>query len=117
MKLGPNLTVMSVTIANGASLSNTIDTLGFPLVGILMPAAWTAADITLKAAPDAAANVASVYDEAGTEINLKGAASQLIAIPLTKLTGLRYVQVRSGTAALAVNQAANRVLGLVVREL
>jgi hypothetical protein len=116
MKLGPNLTYITATILNGAALSDTIDTQGFPLVGIRMPAAWTAANLTFKSDPAAAASVADVYDEAGTEVVVTAAAARFIQIPASKLTGVRFLQVRSGTTGTPVNQGGDRTLQLVIRE-
>ena len=116
MKLGPNLTVMSVTITNGTAVAAAIDTLGFPLVGILMPASWTTANLSYRAAPDLAANVADVYDDSGTEVVTTAAASRFIAISPSKLAGVRWLVVRSGTTGTPVNQGADRILGLVIRE-
>ena len=116
MRLGPNLVPINVTIPNGTAVTSVIDTMGFPLAGVLMPSAWTAANLTMDAAPDAAANVAAVYDDAGTEVTLTAAASRFIAVSPSKLSGVQFLRMRSGTAGTPVNQGADRALVLVLRE-
>jgi hypothetical protein len=116
MKLGPNLTTIKATIPINTALSQTIDTMGFPLAGIEMPAAWTAANLTFDGAVSGSAAIQPVYDELGVEVLVIAAASIFINIPPSKLAGVRYLRVRSGTAGVPVNQQAARDLILVLRE-
>ena len=113
------LDTATVTIANGASLSGAATiTRGFALVGIEMPAAWTAATITLQVATatGASATFNNVYDTAGELALSQPAASRFLALPATLLLGAVQVKVRSGTSGAAVNQGAARDVKLVFRE-
>lgn len=108
---------IDVTIAASGSLSDEIDLRGYELDAILMPAAWTAADLTFQAAEKSGGTFRNVYDDAGNEVTVSADAS--LAIPLStpgeQLRGLRFIKVRSGTSGAAVNQAAERTVTLVVK--
>lgn len=104
----------TVTIASGASLSPEVGMDGYHLIGIVMPAAWTAAAITFQGAADGA-TYNSVYDNNGTEVTVQASASRHIQLTPSLLSGLSAVKLRSGTAGVPVNQGADRVLGLVFR--
>lgn len=109
-------------ILNGASLSAEVDLRGGTIVGIQMPAAWTAANITFQGACRTSLEVTpvfqDVYDDGGTEVVVTAAAARFINIvaPFDG-TSLRYIKVRSGTSAAAVAQGADRDLIIVVRYL
>jgi alkyl hydroperoxide reductase subunit AhpF len=110
----PNaLATVTATIANGQSLSGEADLgEGRVLVGIIMPAAWTAAVLTFQAGA-ATGVVANVY-QFGGEVSYTVDASRYIALQdVMHFYGARYVHVRSGTAAAAVAQGAERVITLV----
>lgn len=110
------LEVVYVTIANGASLSNAASTDSRSLVGVIMPAAWTAASLTFQAGgwPPSGAAFGNVQN-ATVEVVYVADASQYIAIDPLYFLGAPQVKVRSGTGASPVNQGAERVLGLVFR--
>ena len=115
-----------VTIANGASLSGVADLTSHRLVGIVIPSAWTAANLTFQGRPKASADVtahpndalANVYDQGGAEVTVTvGGASRFIALtPATSalFDGIGELKVRSGTSGAAVNQGAARVITLVL---
>ena len=114
---------VAVAIANGASLSVEVNVGPFRIVGIQMPAGWTAANLTLQALVDQPAGnppapvFGDVVDTAGTELVLAAApaAGKYVAIADTAaLQGLGRIKVRSGTLALPVAQAAARTLYLVL---
>lgn len=97
------------TIANGASLSDALRLRGkraFQVNG------WTAAAMTFQAANEAN-NFADVYDDAGAEITVPSfSGARTITLP-AKLIGVAFIKIRSGTAALPVNQGALRTITLV----
>lgn len=108
--------VIPVTIANGQSLSAAVNLGGLELVGIAMPAAWTAAAITL-AGLAADGTYGKIQNEAGTEFSVTSPAAQTYVALSYAVTGcikgLGWVKVRSGVAATPVAQGAERVLWLV----
>lgn len=108
---------ISVTIANGASLSGSIDLTGYTLVGIDTPAAWTAADITLAAAVADGGTYDPVHENSDTEFTLQAGASRFIVLPTSLTAPLRFIKIRSGTAGVPVLQGAARTLILIVRQI
>ncbi|CAB4126748.1 hypothetical protein UFOVP78_14 [uncultured Caudovirales phage] len=101
------------TILSGASiLTDGIDIHGTNLVGIIAPAAWTAAALTFQVSAD---NVAfyDLYDTAGAEVSIVVTAGKYLALPAAALSGLDYIKLRSGTAGAPVNQAADRAFTLI----
>ncbi len=111
------LATVSATIANGASLSGVVDIgEGRVLCAIDMPADWTAANLTFQASTASDGTFDSLYDQYGTEKTVTAAEDRYIPLddPAFWL-GVRYVKVRSGTAASAVNQGAERVITLVTK--
>ena len=101
-------------IASGASLSSVIDLGSRQLVSILMPAAWTAADITFSVSLDGVTYYSKLVG--GTEykvsdlIGANPTASQAIDIPYGDFIGFRYVKIQSGIVGVTVNQGAARTL-------
>lgn len=100
-------------IANGASLSSSINLTASRLVVITMPAAWTAANLTFQISYDCT-NYADLYDATGTEYTVTAAASRAILITAADFIGIQCFKIRSGTTGVPVNQAADRTLNLVI---
>lgn len=109
--------VLPVTIASGASLSDIIDLGAHKLCAILMPAAWTAANLTFQAAISPRGTFTDVYDDAGVEVAVTAATSRCIGLDATasELAALRFIKLRSGTAGVPVNQGAARTIYLILK--
>lgn len=107
---------VDVVIANGTSQSDEVlipeDMI---LVGVFMPGAWTAAAITFLARRDTTETAIPVYDLSAEISATSAAADRYIVIEPTKLVGIPFLTLRSGTAAAAVNQLAERTISLVFR--
>lgn len=104
-------TFAPATIANGAALSGGVAVTG-ALVGLNIPAAWTAADITFQGSCDNGATYTDIYDGA-TERKIPTASvvvSHFLALALTDWLAFTHIKVRSGTSAAPVNQGAQRVI-------
>lgn len=112
--MGIEVLVNVSTIANATSLAPAIDLAGTTLAGIIIPSAWTAANLTFSVSTD---NVTfnDLYDSVGTEVNVTAAASRFIRLSPSDWLGVRYLKVRSGTAAVPVSQAAARAISLVTK--
>jgi len=109
-----SLNYETVTIANGASLSGALNIGARDLFGLIMPSAWTSAAITFQGSFDGT-NYFNLYDDAGNEISFTVAASRYVVISSpAKFFGLKKLKIRSGTSGSAVNQAAERVIGVIV---
>lgn len=112
----------TATIAAGAALSGAVNLGEKQLLGIYMPGAWTAADITLQSSPDGGTTFYELNATDGAAADAVAAfqvhapaASQFVAIDPTKLRGVNCIKLRSGTAGSPVNQVAQAVLTLATR--
>jgi len=112
--------VQDVVIANGQSLSGTI-ALGAggerQLVGLQMPAAWTAASLTFAVSFDGTTFVPLYWDGAEYTILAAGGAAASLGVSLepSAFAGWPFVRVRSGTSGAPVNQGAERTLKALAR--
>jgi hypothetical protein len=106
---------ITITIANGASLSNAVD-LGVARAGALItPASWTTASLTALVSHDGV-TYSSLYDDTDTEwaiATANMATGRARTLPLTTFLPYRYLKFRSGVAGAAVNQGAERVMYLI----
>jgi hypothetical protein len=85
------------------------------LVAILMPATWTAADLTFQASNDNT-TFYNMVNTAGNEVTVTGpAASEWVAIDPADFVGVEYLKVRSGSSGAAVAQGGDRVLTFLTR--
>lgn len=110
------LMTTQAVIANGASLSGVVNLGGTSVLAVIMPASWTAANLTVQASMDGV-NFYDLYTASGTEFMITAAASRCLMLQPADVLGARYVKLRSGTAAAAVTQGAERVVTLVTRAL
>lgn len=101
----------TATIANGASLSGAVDLGQSRAVRLVMPAAWTAASLTFQTSYDGT-TYNNYYNADGTEYTVQASSSRSILLPLADFVGIRFLKVRSGTSSAAVNQGAERVIGV-----
>lgn len=102
----------TATIANGASLSDAVNMQGGRLCAIVMPADWTAADLTFMGSADGA-TFYNLYDADDAEITVQASDDRYILLDGGRWLGVRNLKVRSGTSAAAVNQGAQRLITLV----
>ena len=107
------------TIANGTALSGAIPIGVDTLVGLWMPAAWTAANITFQVSPDGGTTWLELLNDAGTAVTLTnpvgGAFIVMTTAPKYAFRGINMMKVRSGTSGVPVNQVADRIMTLIGR--
>ena len=105
--------LFNATIAAGASLSDEVDLGMFGLVGVIVPANWTTADISfiLLSGQDGITR-SNVLDIDGAEIVVDAAAGAA-HIFASVMYGMRRIIVRSGPASGAVAQAEAVSLTLI----
>ncbi len=110
-----NTRVAVATIEATESLSDAVDLADSQLHGIIMPAAWDAANLTFQVSNAIDGTYVNLYDDAGNETTVTAAAGRAIAIDVAalQLAPWRYLRVRSGTSGTAVAQAAERTLTLI----
>lgn len=103
----------NVTISSGQSLSAEVDLAGYSVVGVLMPSAWTAANLTFQGSLDGT-TFGNLIEKAGTELEVIAAASYLVPLTGSAFAPARFLKIRSGTSGTPVNQGANRTIQLVL---
>lgn len=104
---------ISVTIANGESLSSAAYIGHGKLVAVVMPDAWTAAGLTFRGSPDGE-TFRDIYDASGAETAYAVAAAHHVSVD--KYEGAPWMKLRSGTGGSPVNQGAARTLVLIVQK-
>jgi len=120
MSYGRDRTLVPVNIPNGTALSGEVNVGPLRIVGIIMPAAWTAGALTFKAVATqtniyATPTYAEVMDIAGAAMTVAtpAAATYIALADTVALVALGRLIVRSGTSGVPVNQAAARDFFLV----
>jgi hypothetical protein len=111
----------TLTIPAAGSVSNAVPVgAGAVIVGLAMPAAWDAANITYQGSVDGI-NFQDIYDTAtnGTsnEWSTAAVANRLIMLDTSLSDSLQQIRLRSGTSATPVNQTAARTITLIIRDL
>lgn len=101
----------TATIAISQTDSDEVDLMAGAVVGIIMPAAWDAADIQWKCSLVTAGSFLPTFDGDGVRIGVKASASQ--HIDLTRgghsVGGCRFLKVIS-----SATQTAERIITLIV---
>lgn len=92
-------------------LTGAADLQNYSLVGVIMPATWTAADITFEGSVDDT-TFNTIKSNSGTTYTLTVAASEYIYIPISdSFLFPRYIKV-----ATSAGQAADRTVTLVLKK-
>lgn len=81
---------------------------------LIMPAAWTAADLTFEVSHDGATFV-PLHESGGDEKVVKAVQGRGVLLSLADFVGIRHLKIRSGTTALPVNQAAARTIKILAQ--
>src|SRR5579885_1664348 len=113
MALPINLELITATIASGQALSAAVNLGAKTLVGVAMPAAWDVADLSFQVSVDGGTTWLEFSD--GALVSRTVAAGQFLSLDPSLFAGVTAIKVRSGSAASAVNQSADRALGLAVK--
>lgn len=100
--------MFTFTIPNGAALSESLEVSGDYVLHIQMPDAWTAANLTFLSSADGI-RYENIYKEDGTEYTVTAAADRYIT-NLPNLSGIKFLQIRSGTSGTPVNQGGIRTI-------
>lgn len=103
----------TATIPESDSITPAIQIGGSALVGIVMPATWTAANITLQGSHDGV-TFNNMYDSAGIEKTITAAAARYITLEPADFVGCDEIKIRSGTAAAHIDQDDARTITLVL---
>jgi hypothetical protein len=108
-----NANVLTVTIANGASLSDAAHIGAGTLIGIQLPTITSAA-LTFQGSADGTTFVEALDASSAAVTVAASVGLRYIKAP-ADLVGVPYLKVRSGTSGAPVNQGADRTITLVVK--
>lgn len=114
---GSPIAYQALTIANGDSQTEELNTLGFVPVAIKTPAVWSAANFTFLGCEVTAGTYCPVTDDAGTEYTVVAAASKWIILNPSAFASHQFIKLRSGTSSVPVNQGGARTVIVVLRKL
>jgi len=111
------LNKLTVTIAAGQFLSNTVDPAGNFVVGLIMPLAWTPARVSVVISVDGI-NYYDLFrfgDDTTTAVEFKFNVTPhaILAINPDTMLMARYFKLRSGTRDEPVVQEAARTFGVI----
>ena len=102
--------LVTATIASGASVTQNLDAGGLTPMGVSIPAAWDAANLTVLVSSDLGVTFQPMFDGNGNEYTITAAAGEYILLDPSVFAVIRRFQFRSGTSAAPVNQSASRSL-------
>lgn len=109
----------TVTIADSASQpTDGVDLGDETLCGVIVPSTWSTAAISFLAATTLTGTYYPLYSASGAEVvtgSITGGTAVWVALDPADFAGVRYLKVRSGTSAAAVNQSGGDTLTLVTR--
>lgn len=112
---GSSKTVKPCVIDAGESISDGINLGDQSLYGIVIPDAWTAANLTFQASVDSGLTWHDVKDATGDEVVVTAStAGDYITLIPDALKAVTDVKVRSGISGTAVNQVATATIALVL---
>ena len=94
-QLNPSL---SVSIASGQQVSSIIDCGGFTLCGVIIPAAFTGTAITFQMCDTIGGTFVPVTGVSGSALSYTVAAGKYYAIDPKDFFGIRYLEIKSGSA-------------------
>jgi len=105
---------VTLTIAEGAALSDVLDFRFYAQGVVHMPDAWTAASIGFKVSPTPTGTFLPLYDAAGTLVEVTPAVDKAYLLP-AGVAGAGYVKLWSQTEGSDVVQVAAASLALFVK--
>jgi hypothetical protein len=107
-------TTITATIPARGTITPAIAITG-PIVGIIMPTAWTPAVVTVQGSSDGV-NFCDLYDgQTAKELSFNLKANSMVAISPNRLCCCTMIKLRSGTAANPVMQAVACQFGITVQ--
>jgi hypothetical protein len=108
-----NANVLTVTIANGASLSGAAEIGQGTLVGIQLPT-LTSASLSFQGSHDGVTYV-EVVDASAAAVAYGASTGAVYIKAPADLAGVPFLKVRSGTSGSPVAQGAARTISLIVK--
>jgi hypothetical protein len=107
---------ISATISSADSLSDTVDLSSGVIVGIIMPAQWTGAIVTLQGSLDGEIFY-DLYDGmTAREVTFNVQPSSIVAVSPDWMRCCSAIRLRSGAGGAPVAQAAERQFVVIVEK-
>jgi len=105
------------SIAAGQSISNAVNTGGNYVVGLIMPAVWTQARMTVSVSTDNVAyNDMFVFNAESTtasEFEFNVVPNAVVSVDSDRFLMARYIKLRSGTRDAPIIQPALRLFYII----
>jgi hypothetical protein len=116
MRSYPSPVTATIAAGDATGLSNAIDIGAAKYLGMIMPAAWTAAVLTFQSCDTLAGTYQNVYDASG-EVSMAVSVSvnRTLNVAMWSLAPWRFLKLRSGTSATPVTQSSSRVITIVMK--
>ena len=111
-----NYANLTVTIANGESLSSSVTLDRRPILAILTPSGWDDAVMTFQVSLDGQTYYELVEEDGSAASLAVEAGTMLRTDNLDQWAGYSHMKVRSGTSGSAVAQTGAKVVTIVVRD-
>jgi hypothetical protein len=105
--------IFQVTIVSGQSLSGAAALGAGVLAGIVLPV-FTSAALSFQVSEDGV-TYREAFDSANVAIAVTASTGDRYILAPAALQGAPFLKVRSGTSGAPVNQAADRVISLIVK--
>lgn len=108
----------STTILSGTSVTTTIDLSEQSLLGFTIPSAWTTAALSIEVSTNGS-EWCTPYDSSGSKVGVIDTPSvnSAYGVDIPSFLAWRFIRFRSGVLSAAVNQAADRVIKYVTRDI
>ena len=113
--LGEKIFYVDFTISAGEAVSTeSVETGGGEVVGLIFPSSLDGASVTFSVSLDNT-TFNNLYKADGTEYSVVSGINRYVVIDPNAFSGIRYVKIRSGTSGIPANQSAARTIYLVYR--
>lgn len=106
----------NLTIAAGETVSSAVDCTDCILRTLRMPTEWSPAVLSFQLSPDGLQFFDLVDAVMGTEVQINVTPNSIVVIPDGIAHPMKFIRLRSGSAAEALVQEAERVFTLTVEE-
>lgn len=109
------VSVATATIPISTALSDVIDFRGVSFMQIVMPAAWTAADLGFYVSATRDGTFGMLQDSGATRIECTGVAVNLRMQCPNTIAGSAFLKLWSQNAGVDANQAAERAIQIILK--
>lgn len=101
----------TLTIGNGATVSDALDLTGLAVVALVFPASMTGTTMTFQGSVDGT-NYLALYNTAGSALSITVQSSSIVLFSAYDLVGMKFIKLVSGSA-----ETGSKNIGIVTRSL